>query len=109
MVGWPYACTFADVWERSVTSRPEQTFLIFERPEAEATGKHGALRAWCEERLSKPKRPHEFTLLDELPRTSVGKIRKFLLAAPDAAAADQIPTADQTAAANKAPSANREG
>jgi crotonobetaine/carnitine-CoA ligase len=39
-----------------------------------------SLQAWCEERLSKPKRPHEFTLLDELPRTSVGKIRKFLLA-----------------------------
>jgi crotonobetaine/carnitine-CoA ligase len=39
-----------------------------------------SLQAWCEERLSKPKRPREFTLLDELPRTSVGKIRKFLLA-----------------------------
>ena len=39
-----------------------------------------SLRRWCEERLSKPKRPQSFTLLDELPRTSVGKIRKFLLA-----------------------------
>ena len=39
-----------------------------------------SLRGWCEERLSKPKRPQSFTLLDELPRTSVGKIRKFLLA-----------------------------
>ena len=38
------------------------------------------LRRWCEENLSKPKRPQSFTLLDELPRTSVGKIRKFLLA-----------------------------
>lgn len=38
-----------------------------------------SLRGWCEERLSKPKRPQSFTLLDELPRTSVGKIRKFLL------------------------------
>ena len=38
-----------------------------------------SLREWCEERLSKAKQPREFTLLDELPRTSVGKIRKFLL------------------------------
>src|SRR5690606_11116913 len=37
------------------------------------------LAAWCAERLGKPKVPREFTLLDELPRTSVGKIRKFLL------------------------------
>ena len=37
------------------------------------------LAAWCAERLGKPKVPREFTLIDELPRTSVGKIRKFLL------------------------------
>lgn len=37
------------------------------------------LVAWCEDRLSKAKRPRDFTFLDELPRTSVGKIRKFIL------------------------------
>ena len=37
------------------------------------------LDQWCAERLSKSKRPREITLVDELPRTSVGKIRKFLL------------------------------
>lgn len=37
------------------------------------------LREWCLARLAKPKVPTEFTFLDELPRTSVGKIRKFLL------------------------------
>ncbi len=37
------------------------------------------LTAWCTERLGKAKVPREFTILDELPRTSVGKIRKFLL------------------------------
>jgi crotonobetaine/carnitine-CoA ligase len=37
------------------------------------------LFAWCESRLGKAKQPREITLLDELPRTSVGKIRKFLL------------------------------
>ena len=34
---------------------------------------------WCEKRLTKAKRPKQITFLDELPRTSVGKIRKYLL------------------------------
>lgn len=34
---------------------------------------------WGEERLAQSKRPHRLELIDELPRTSVGKIRKFLL------------------------------
>ena len=42
------------------------------------------LHAWCAERLTKPKRPRDITLVDELPRTSVGKIRKFLLQDPSA-------------------------
>ena len=37
------------------------------------------LSLWCQERLAKAKLPRSFTLMDELPRTSVGKIRKFLL------------------------------
>ena len=37
------------------------------------------LRSWCEERLSKAKCPRTFVMMDELPRTSVGKIRKYLL------------------------------
>ncbi|MEK7422245.1 MAG: AMP-binding protein [Actinomycetota bacterium] len=37
------------------------------------------LHAWCGERLTKSKRPRDIILVDELPRTSVGKIRKFLL------------------------------
>ena len=41
------------------------------------------LHQWCEERLSKVKRPRRITIVDELPRTSVGKIRKFLLRTPD--------------------------
>jgi crotonobetaine/carnitine-CoA ligase len=42
------------------------------------------LHAWCAERLTKSKRPRDITFVDELPRTSVGKIRKFLLRDPDA-------------------------
>ncbi len=34
---------------------------------------------WCGTRLGKAKQPRELTFLDELPRTSVGKIRKFIL------------------------------
>lgn len=37
------------------------------------------LHEWCATRLTKSKRPREITVVDELPRTSVGKIRKFLL------------------------------
>ncbi|NNK91065.1 MAG: AMP-binding protein [Acidimicrobiia bacterium] len=44
------------------------------RPPTEAE-----LTEWCTERLAKAKVPREITLIDELPRTSVGKIRKFLL------------------------------
>ena len=42
------------------------------------------LMAWCGERLGKAAMPRDLTLLEELPRTSVGKIRKFLLADPQA-------------------------
>ena len=42
------------------------------------------LMAWCGERLGKAAMPRELILLEELPRTSVGKIRKFLLADPQA-------------------------
>lgn len=37
------------------------------------------LHEWCAQRLSKSKLPRDITFLDELPRTSVGKIRKFML------------------------------
>lgn len=37
------------------------------------------LHRWCEARLSKVKRPVRIEVVDELPRTSVGKIRKFML------------------------------
>jgi carnitine-CoA ligase len=38
------------------------------------------LIAWCATSLSPAKRPREIRFVPELPRTSVGKIRKFLLA-----------------------------
>ena len=53
-----------------------------------------ALAAWAAERLAKSKRPQRWHVVDELPRTSVGKIRKFQLkaqaaATPSAAAAGE--------------------
>ncbi len=39
----------------------------------------GELLEWCGDRLAKAKVPRDITFLDELPRTSVGKIRKFIL------------------------------
>ncbi len=39
------------------------------------------LADYCAARLAPAKRPREFFFVDELPRTSVGKIRKFLLKA----------------------------
>lgn len=42
------------------------------------------LHQWCAQRLSKAKRPQQFILIEQLPRTSVGKIRKFLLRDPSA-------------------------
>jgi crotonobetaine/carnitine-CoA ligase len=37
------------------------------------------LEAWCAERLGKTKRPREYRFVVELPRTSVGKIKKYQL------------------------------
>jgi crotonobetaine/carnitine-CoA ligase len=39
---------------------------------------------WCGDRLTRSKQPRDISFVDELPRTSVGKIRKFLLKDPSA-------------------------
>lgn len=43
------------------------------------------LLEWCGARLTPAKRPRAVHFVDELPRTSVGKIRKFMLQAPQPA------------------------
>jgi carnitine-CoA ligase len=53
------------------------------------------LREWCAARLGKAKQPRHITVLDELPRTSVGKIRKYVLkdrVLIDPALKDEVPT-----------------
>jgi carnitine-CoA ligase len=39
------------------------------------------LMKWCEHRLSGPRLPREIHIVDELPRTAVGKIQRFRLQA----------------------------
>ncbi|MGH9209835.1 MAG: class I adenylate-forming enzyme family protein [Acidimicrobiales bacterium] len=48
-----------------------------------ATDVAAELLTFTAERLAKAKRPREVHIVDELPRTSVGKIRKFLLPGGD--------------------------
>ena len=79
-----------DVLEAAVVGRPDEirdevpvAFVV--AADASAPPSVPELAAWCEARLAKAKRPASITLIDELPRTSVGKIRKFLLAEQAAA------------------------
>jgi crotonobetaine/carnitine-CoA ligase len=71
------------VLEAAVVGRPDPVrdevpvaFVVL-APGASASTEE--LLAFATERLSKAKRPRDVVLVDELPRTSVGKIRKFLL------------------------------
>ena len=52
------------------------------------------LLGWCRLRLSKAKVPVEVTLISELPRTSVGKIRKYVLRQGEPGAAPARPAAE---------------
>lgn len=72
------------VLEASVVGAPDSVrdevpvaFVVAADPSSPPTV--AELLTWCAARLGKAKQPREITLLDELPRTSVGKIRKFLL------------------------------
>ncbi len=72
------------ILEAAVVGQPDEIrdevpvgFVVARDPSSAPTIEE--LHAWCEARLSKSKRPRDITFVDELPRTSVGKIRKFLL------------------------------
>ena len=72
------------VLEASVVGAPDPireevpvAFVVLPDPAAPPTANE--LETWCADRLGKAKHPRDITFLDELPRTSVGKIRKFLL------------------------------
>lgn len=73
-----------DILEAAVIGQPDDIrdevpvgFVVARDPQTAPTV--AELHAWCDERLAKSKRPRDITYVDELPRTSVGKIRKFIL------------------------------
>ena len=75
---------FPGVLEVAVVGHPDEirdevpvAFIVASDPAAPPDLE--ALHAWCSQRLTKAKRPRDITLVEQLPRTSVGKIRKFLL------------------------------
>lgn len=59
-----------------VVARPN---LTSDRTDDRIADLSDRLDAWCSDRLAKAKRPVAYTIVDDLPRTSVGKVRKFLL------------------------------
>ena len=77
-----------DVADVAVVGAPDpvrdEVPVAFVVPRAERAGddelRHD-LDDWCTQRLAKAKRPRDITFLAELPRTSVGKIRKYVLMA----------------------------
>jgi crotonobetaine/carnitine-CoA ligase len=73
------------VFEAAVAGEPDPVrdevpiaYVVLRDDAARSTSPQ-ALQAWCEQRLSPAKRPRRIHVVDELPRTSVGKIRKFML------------------------------
>lgn len=80
------------VFEAAVVGRPDE--VRDEVPVAYVVPAPGAacdpeeILAHAEQRLAKAKRPRAVHVVDELPRTSVGKIRKFLLPEPSPSPSD---------------------
>jgi crotonobetaine/carnitine-CoA ligase len=74
--------------EAAVVGRPDPVrdevpvaYVVARNPASPPTTDE--LHEWCAQRLSKSKVPRDIVFLDELPRTSVGKIRKFMLKEDD--------------------------
>ena len=74
-----------DVFEAAVVGAQDpirdEVPVAFVVPATGARPDPDELIDWCSQHLAKAKVPKAIGLLDELPRTSVGKIRKFVLAA----------------------------
>ncbi len=61
----------------SIRDEVPVAFVVGRRPDSPPAQRD--ISAWCSERLSKAAMPRRFMMVDELPRTSVGKIRKYVL------------------------------
>ncbi len=82
------------VFEAAVAAEPDPVrdevpvaYVVLRSDAAQTTTDD--LLTWCEQRLAPAKRPRTIHLVAELPRTSVGKIRKFMLPQLVAAAAGE--------------------
>ena len=53
--------------------------VAFVVPEPGAAPEPESLEQWCTNRLARYKRPREWIFVDDLPRTSLGKVRKHML------------------------------
>jgi crotonobetaine/carnitine-CoA ligase len=73
-----------DVLEAAVIAQPDEmrdevpVAFVVKAPQRDSLD-IDALAAWADQQLAKSKRPQRYVVIDELPRTSVGKIRKFQL------------------------------
>ncbi|MBI2497377.1 MAG: long-chain-fatty-acid--CoA ligase [Opitutae bacterium] len=71
------------VQEVAVVGKPHEkwgeTPVAFVVLRAGATAEAAELRAFCREHLAHFKVPHEFNFVTELPKTSTGKIQKYIL------------------------------
>ncbi|MYK76904.1 MAG: AMP-binding protein, partial [Acidimicrobiaceae bacterium] len=71
------------VAQAAVIGRPDQRWgevpVAFIVPEAGAPPDAATLEQWCEQRLAAYKRPRAWILVRDLPRTSLGKVKKHEL------------------------------
>lgn len=70
-------------------------FVVIDESQLDRADAGSALRGWSEQHLAPSKRPRDYRCVDQLPRTSVGKIRKFLLRAGDPPAAGPRPAGNE--------------
>ena len=78
------------VAQAAVVGEPDKRWgevpMAFVVPRAGGTTDAAALEQWCEQRLAPYKRPREWIFVEDLPRTSLGKVKKHELSvhrAPD--------------------------
>lgn len=83
------------VGDVAVVGRPDPmrdevpvAYVVAGTGSSDAVDLEDTLRAWVAQRLAPSKRPAAYHFVDDLPRTSVGKVRKFLLGADPNAVGD---------------------
>ena len=71
------------VAQAAVTGRPDARWgevpVAFVVPQPGEPLESESLEQWCTNRLARYKRPREWIFVDDLPRTSLGKVRKHML------------------------------